>query len=222
MTFLQLCQEFRGQAGIAGTGPTTVADQTGILLRIVNAVADAWLRIQKHPKQWKWMWRYGYDLETIANTPDYVLTGVDEIFTDTVTAYKQSLGTSSRFGITFWDWAKYKQVYGNKQVIPTGKPSVMTQLPNGNLRFYPKPDAVYVVDFEYLKSPQVLDENTDTPEMPSEFHQLIVFDAMIHFGGLQDADELVNTASTQYQVLMNRLIWDQELRRSRFMTVVPE
>lgn len=45
-TYLELCQAFREDIGIAGTGPATVVGQTGILGRIVRWIADADITIQ--------------------------------------------------------------------------------------------------------------------------------------------------------------------------------
>ncbi len=55
MTFLQLVQRLRQEAGASGTGPVTVVNQDGELARMVNWINDAWLDIQSQHKDWGWM-----------------------------------------------------------------------------------------------------------------------------------------------------------------------
>lgn len=220
--FLTLCQEMRSAAGVSGTGPTTVVAQTGIHGRIVTAILDAWLRIQTHPKDWKWMWSDSYDLNVIINTTDFTLTNVGDIHTKTFVIYKVSLGASDISKVTYIDWDSFKSKFGALQETPTERPTVVTRLPNGNLRFYPIPDVAYTCDFEYQVSPQILASNTETPNLPERFHPLIKWEALKEFGGLEDAPEVLETAEDQSAVLWNELFWDQELRRKRFMTVIAE
>lgn len=46
MNFLQLCNRLHSEMNDSGTGLTTVVNQTGRYLKIVNAVREAWMDIQ--------------------------------------------------------------------------------------------------------------------------------------------------------------------------------
>lgn len=243
-TFIELAVECRSLSGVKGTGPTDVATATGIELKIVNYVKNAWIDIQSHPKRWKWMWGDylapnpgGSPLLTIAATSDYVLTDVDEIFVKTFRSYLDATGESDRQRMTYLDYEKYQRAHG----VITGadnRPIRATRLPTGNLRFYPRPDDVYSIEFEYIKTPQPLAINADVPEMPARFHQLIVYEALKRFGKAEDAPEVTELAEQEAgsegsegnpsSGLWRALIWDQEMRltadqnENAQMVVIPQ
>ena len=147
--FVELAQEVRRLSGVAGSGPTDVATATGIELRIVNYVKNAWNDIQAHPKLWKWMWGDylapapgGAPLQTIATVRDSVLTDVDEILTNTFRSYLTATGVSDRQRMTYVDYEAFQTRYG---VVTSddNRPINVTRLPTGNLRFYPTPDCTF-------------------------------------------------------------------------------
>ena len=243
-TFLELAVECRSISGVNGTGPTDVATATGIELKLVNYVKNAWIDIQSHPKRWKWMWGDylapapgGAPLLTIAATPDYVLTDVDEIFVKTFRSYLTATGVSDRRRMTYADYETFQRSFG--VVSGTDKrPVRATRLPTGNLRFYPTPDDVYSIEFEYIKTPQILAVNADVPDMPARFHQLIVYEALKRYGKAHDAPEITDFAEQEAgsegsegrpsSGIWRALIWDQEMRRTadqnenEFMVVIPQ
>jgi hypothetical protein len=54
-------------------------------------------------------------------------------------------------------------------------------------------------------SGQVLALATDTPEMPSDYHMLIVYRAMIDYGYLEVAPEVLNRAEKKAMQLTRQL-----------------
>ena len=106
MDFQALAQETRRLSGVGGTGPANVEVATGMELKIVNYVQNAWRDIQTHPKNWKWMWEdYSVDLQpgpgtqplqTILNTREYQLVDCDKIRVDTFRSYLTATGVSDR------------------------------------------------------------------------------------------------------------------------------
>lgn len=225
-TFIELAQECRSISGVNGTGPTDVTTATGIELKLVNYVKNAWTDIQSHPKWWKWMWgdyTGGTPLQTIAATSDYVLTDVDEILVKTFRSYLTATGVSDRQRMTYSDYEAFQRSFGI--VVGTdSRPIRATRLPNGNLRLYPAPDAVYSIEFEFIKTPQILAVNADVPEMPARFHQLIVYEALKRYGKAHDAPEIIAFAEQEAgseggegnpsSGLWRALIWDQEIKRT--------
>lgn len=195
-TFVQLANEMRSLSGVQGTGPADVTTAVNIELKIVNYIINAWIDIQSNAKRWKWMQLDylpvgGNPLQSIATTSDYVLSGVHETRTGTFRSYLTATGTSGRQPMIWVPWNRYRATYDMTTQTSDDRPLVVTRRPNGDLRFYPTPDAVYSLEFEYMKTAQVLAVNTDVPEMPSEFHQLIVYEALKRYGTAEDAPELV-------------------------------
>jgi hypothetical protein len=134
MDFQALAQETRRLSGVGGTGPANVEVATGMELKIVNYVQNAWRDIQTHPKNWKWMWEdYSVDLQpgpgtqplqTILNTREYQLVDCDKIRVDT---FRQRM--------TWVPWRRFRERYG---VIDetARRPIQVTRSPNGDLVLY--------------------------------------------------------------------------------------
>jgi hypothetical protein len=227
-TFLELAQETRALSGIGGTGPVSVATASGIEARIVNYVKNSWIDIQTHPKKWKWMWgRYlapvpgGAPLQTIVNTREYPLTGVNKVRVNSFRSYLTATGISDRQRMVWLSWAKFDRAHGTVDEL-ANRPIRVTRDPTGQLVLYPKASGVYSIEFEFFKTAQVLAANADVPEMPTDFHQLIVYEALKRFGKAEDAPEIIKlgeeaagsegSENRPVSGLWRALIWDQEYR----------
>jgi len=238
MNFLELAQETRRLSGVGGTGPVNVEIAAGMELKIVNYVSNAWIDIQTHPKNWKWMWEdYEVDLQpgpgtqplqTILNTREYQLVdsgtldpAVARIRVDTFRSYLTATGISDRQRMTYVHWRQFRQRYGIVDEA-AGRPIQATRAPNGNLVLYPKPDDVYSIEFEVFKTPQILLVNDDIPEMPARYHMLIVYEALKRFGKAENAEEVIalgeqaggsdGNEGRPVSGLWRALIWEQEYK----------
>ena len=229
MNFLELAQETRRLSGVGGTGPVNVETATGIELKIVQYVANAWIDIQAHPKNWKWMWAdYEVDLnpgtqplQTILNTTEYALTSVDKIRVGTFRSYLTATGIDDRQRMVWVPWRQFRNQYGIVNA-DADRPIQVTRKPTGDLVMWPKPDAIYSIEFEYFKKPQLLTANADEPEMPSEFHMLIVYEALKRFGKAENAEEVMalgeaaggsdGNEGKPVSGLWRAMSWDQEYK----------
>lgn len=226
--FLELARETRALSGIGGTGPASVASASGIEARIVNYVKNAWIDIQSHPKKWKWMWgRYlapapgGAPLQTILNVREYPLTGVKSVRVNSFRSYLTATGVSDRQRMSWMPWADFEASTG---VVDESadRPIRVTRDPSGQLVLFPKADAVYSIEFEYFKTAQVLVADDDIPNLPIDFHQLIVYEALKRFGKAEDAPEIIKfgeeaagsegNEGRPVSGLWRALIWDQEYK----------
>jgi hypothetical protein len=227
-TFLELAQETRALSGVGGTGPTSVTTATGIEGRIVNYVKNAWIDIQTHPKKWKWMWgNYlaptpgGAPLQTIANTRAYLLTGVKSVRVNSFKSYLTATGVSDRQWMSWQNWQDFEASTGIVQEL-ANRPLQVSRDPAGQIHVFPKPNDIYSIEFEYFKTAQILALDGDVPDLPSDFHQLIVYEALKRFGKAEDAPEIINfgemaagsegNEGKPVSGLWRALIWDQEYR----------
>lgn len=226
-TFLELVQECRRLA-IGGSGPTSVASLSGIELRIANYVKNAWIDIQTHPKKWKWMWGHyeapspgGAPLQTILNTREYTLTDVECVRVKSFKSYLTATGTTDRQRMVWQPWQNFEASTGIVDES-ADRPIRVTRDPAGNLHVFPKPDDVYSIEFEYFKTAQVLAANGDTPDMHSDYHQLIVYEALKRFGKAEDAPEVIKLGEEAagsdgnegrpVSGLWRALVWSQEFK----------
>ena len=218
MNYLQLVQRLRQETNYSNTGPVAVTAQTGDHARAVSWVADAYTELQnRHP--WRWL-RKGFTLTTAAADGSYMAS--DAIDDDTATniarfgawhvddpynppkCYLQSSGEGAAYWLTYISWEQYRTIYeiGN---YSDSSPSHITVDPSDNLVLGPTPDDVYVIKSEFHRSPQVLAANTDTPEMPSQYHMAIVYLAMEDAGFFDMADDIVGRGQRKFRRLLRQL-----------------
>lgn len=226
-TFLEICQNVARECGVAqgGTYPTAVTSQTGILNKIVNWVRDSWTEIQGRPVEWRWM-RVGFTVTTSAGTDTYASSdATDEITAAAITrfrrwriddeddpakCYLQASGQSGEYWLNYLPWNHFKHIYKmGAQATTQGPPSHITINPQNKIVIGPIPDGTYVISGDYERSAQTLSDNDDKPEMPSDFHNLLMYEAMIRYGYDQSSPELVNRGVNYSNILLRQLEADQ-------------
>lgn len=232
MTFLELVQALRRETNYADSGPTTVVSQSGLHEKAVEWVKNAYIELQnKH--YWRWL-RKEFTLTTTASDYSYAYGDCTDVatasaitrlrrwaFTDVYNrpkVYLQSAGSGTETWLTYIDWAHFRTLYllGSQA---EGMPAHISIDPANNIVLGPTPDDTYVVTGEYHRSAQVLDttDDTDTPELPTDFHMLIVFIAMEDAGLFDVADEIVARSERKKRRLIRHLMQDQlpAIRKAR-------
>jgi hypothetical protein len=215
MTFLELCQMTARESGtVSGNLPSSAADQTGRLAKIVYWTANAWKKIQTSKSSWKWM-RGEFSGNTSAGTARYTaasfnITRLSSWITehDTVTIYKQSTGVSDEGPISFIPWAVYRSRY-ERSTQTADKPVHYTISPTNEFCLGPKPDDTYVVRGEYRKSAQDLDDNEDIPELPSDYHEIIAWYGLLLLAEHDEAELHIGVAARRYSDMLFDLMRDQ-------------
>ena len=236
MNFLSLCVEAQRECDITGTDIAAVTNQVGELRRVVNWVIQAWTEIQNRHASgpyWKWM-RSVFTVDTTSGDDTYAGTDctdsrlsaaitrfsrwweLDDRGCSNVKIYLTSAGVASERYLAFMDWATFRYTY-KLGTQTNGYPAHFTIDPQNNLVLGPKPDGIYTVSGEYQMSAQVLAVNGDTPEMPSQFHQLIVYGAMRKFAGFESAPDVLSRAVTEGNKVMRQL----ELNQLPPVTIAP-
>lgn len=206
-TYLQLCSQLRQEAVDSGTGPTAVTSQTGELARFVTWISDAYVELQQDREDWIWM-RKSFTVSTVASTGEYAYTDC----TDTVSAiaiarfarwyqysfkcYLTSDGVGTEYPLRWIEWETFRRFY-RYGTQTDGQPRHVSVNPLLQFCLGPKPDAVYTVSGDYHLGPQILAADGDTPEMPSRFHKLIVYEAMSKYGGSRVAPEAIMRANSE-------------------------
>lgn len=215
MNFLQIAQMVARESGtVSGNLPSSVANQTGRLLKIVNWTATSWRQIQNARNAWRWM-HDDFQGNLVAGTQRYTgssfnLTRLAEWIThdDTVTVYKSSLGLVDERELPFLPWEHFKRMY-TRGVQQQNRPLHYSISPANEFCVGPIPDDAYVVKGEYRKSPQTLVDNGDIPEMPDRFHELIAWEALLLLAEHDEANLHIAVAMRRKRELMDDLERDQ-------------
>lgn len=225
MTYLQLCQELRREARRTGTGPTAVTGQVGELQDMVSWAANAWTELQNDRQDWRWM-RSSFTVNTTSGDDSYAYTDCTDTLTSAAIArfgrwlptdtdgtpvfksYLTSSGVGSEAFLGYLPWGAFRSLY-KTGTQNNGPPAYFTIDPQNNLVLGPKPDGIYTITGDYQRGAQVLTANGDTPDMPSRFHQLIVYLALSKYAGSVAAPEAMYRAASEGRSMMRQLERDQ-------------
>lgn len=226
-TYLSLCNKLAAEAGVSGNASaiSTTVGQTGEAKRICGWVKDAHTEIQNRHKQWRWM-RSRWTVDTVAGTDSYAPTSCtdsrlnaaisrfanwwpfDESGCINMTRYLTSGGVSGESWMTVIPWDYFRSIYrlgtqNNGQIIH------VTIDPQNNLVFGPKPDAIYTCQGEYQMSALEFSADSDAPEMPSRYQDVIWLKALEKYGRYHAALEALSRAEVEGTRLMRELEADQ-------------
>jgi hypothetical protein len=120
--------------------------------------------------------------------------------------YLTSAGVGAENWLTWvpWDWFQTIWDMGNNST-QTGYPGFISVDPQNNIRIGPKPNDSYTLSGEFWVGPQVLSADADVPEMPEQFHDLIMYLAMRKYAGSESAQEVMSRAITEGNPLLFNL-----------------
>ena len=200
-TYLEMCQDAARESGtVSNIGqPETTTGQTGRLLRILKWVTLAYEKIQREQNAWRWM-HDDFSAETVAAVQVYdaEAMGISERFSRWVvyddegenqfSIYKTSEGPETEGFLNFVEWTWFRRhLLTGGEATRQDKPCYFTIDTANRLRLWPIPDAAYTVRGVYYKAPQKLTQDDDIPEMPEEFHEAIVWRALMLLGQFDEA-----------------------------------
>lgn len=222
-TFLQLVNQTMQEAGIAGSPLVTL--QSGLSAestRFAGWVNREWQRIQADKDQWQWL-RTSGNFTTTAAQNQYTPAQVGAICTPTTFTAAQ-FANWKRDSFRFWlasgygdeqlaaflNWDQFRNLYLYAQNrVTQSRPVCFTVDPQKNLWLGLVPDQTYNVVFEYYAAPAALVADTDTPAMPQQYHDLIVFKALKAYGVFMAAPEVIGRASEEISRIFSKLCVDQ-------------
>ena len=219
MNYLQLINRARVECGVSGasTPLTEVTALTGESYRIASWVNSAWVDIQTAKEDWQWM----------RDTVEFTLTTQQQFYTPTEAGvgstfanWKRDSWRASSVGqdykdeqlLNYMDYTTFRNLYMYANMRNTyARPVVVTIDPDKNIGFGTKPDQPYVISGEYYVQPTEFSASTDAPPsvFPTRFHMMIVYRAMMFYGGYESAPEVYQRGEFEFKRLMNRLDIDQ-------------
>lgn len=217
-TFLQLAQILRRKVGGTGTGPSAVTSQTGEDERYVEDIAEAYTEIQNRC-HWRWL-RHGFTVNTVADDDVYAYGDCTDTTTssaitrfgswrfrdrnDPPKIYLTSSGVGTQRWLIWVPWEDFKEIYriGTQN---SGSPVHVSIDPQDNIVIGPAPNDVYTITGDYIRSAQVLAADGDIPEMPTQFHMLVVYRAMEEYAGYEGSADDKMRSIKKGQRLMRQL-----------------
>lgn len=212
-SFLELVQDLHREIDGAGDPPATVAGLSGLQASMVAWVRSAWTDIQmENGGNWSFLMR-DFTFNTVAATDTYAYGAVTDVdaaafitrfqrwhIKDTThrpTIYLLSAGSSTKSRLTYIGWDRFADLY-HGSTVTSGKPIHITIDPRDRLVLGPNPNDVYVVEGEFVRSPQILTVDGDVPEVRTHFHEMIVFRAIAKYGFVHVVQEALARSADEY------------------------
>lgn len=210
MTFLELAKRLRQEAGVSGTGPSTVLSQTGEMKRLVDWINTAWLDVQQDMPDYNWM-KGSFTLTLSSTDPEYTpgnasLADHRAWVNRSLKVYTTSVADEEELGYIPYDEFRSLYMVGS---VATGRPFCYTVTPDKSLRFFPTPDATYYVTGEYQKTASEMAADADEPGLPAEYHMAIVYRALMKYARYEAAPEIYEDAKAEYKRMMTAIKLDQ-------------
>lgn len=196
MNRLALAQKLASESGTvhsgAGTLPSATTGQTNRLRKMVEWIDDAWQQIQIAHNSWLWM-QGEFSGNLVSGTQRYASSAFNDFATSAaisrftnwiyrrdpaydsgISLYDSSVGVSDERALQWVSWDDFYTAF-TRGMQTNRKPRCFTVTPDKKLAFGDTPDGNnYVVRGRYRKSAQVLADDDDEPEMPEDYHLLIV------------------------------------------------
>lgn len=209
-SFLQLCQALREEAGISGTGPASVVNQTGEMRRIVNWINRAYVAIQTLDPTWNFM-RPAFAFQTIADTAEYLPSAVNITDhgtwkTDSLRCYNTAAGPNDEQWLVYYEWDEFRDlfVFGGMR-NSKGRPISFSVKPDQSLVFYPVPDGEYTIVGERRRQAAPMANNGDVPVLPADLHDIIMWRALMYYAVYESAPELHAEGQSEYSRMLREL-----------------
>ena len=217
-SFLELVKD---AYAVTGTGDpeeiTDVADVDGYAADVKRFIQQAWEEVQLAREDWLWMQREAM-FATVSSTGVYAWSDMleeaggsrsippDTGFRSWLTHRRWYVGDDGQHlrKINYEVWRRY-----NKVETAQGKPQVYAIGTDDKLYFRPVPDDAYEIEVVFQTGVQPLENNADIPNMPSAYHQLLKWRAVMLAHGFDTDAESTQYAAVQYANYNDNLLRSQ-------------
>jgi hypothetical protein len=218
-TFLGLCSLMATRSGIIGAAPSAVTGQTGRQAKCVDWVMNAWQLIQEL-QDWNFLYGEVSAVALTIGTASYTgsALGVASRFGRFLgdrpgpsgrykpwTIYDNSIGTSDETALCLIPYMLWREMY-DRGAQTNQRPVHYAIAPDQSIRFGPIPEKAYKVRGEYVKAPQVLAANGDIPDMPTKFHDIIVWRAIMLAAEHDESPPGLAAAVTKFQQMLTDMM----------------
>lgn len=151
-----------------------------------------------------------FSLSTTSGDGDYTTTNAGATNfrkwrEHTFKIYLASAGVGTETDLVYMDYMDWYRRY-NTGSQTNSYPTYFTIDHDTDILLAPKPDGIYTLSGEYVKSATELSGDSDTPELPTEFHMAIVYRAMMKYGRYTGAPEVYTDGQNEYKRMMREMI----------------
>ncbi len=214
MNYLELVQELVEELGIGGADsgsgtPDTVLSQVGPLGRAVRWIAQGNNHINLMWRDWKFLSTDYSETLTIGSRTWPAHSGMETVRQWDRTSFWLDKSTDDAKELKYLDWQQFRRTQEVGAHAVNAPPTWFSVQPDNTIAIDNPPDIAYAATAEFWKRSTLLASDNDTPDMPAEYHRLVVVTAGIMYGNKEGAIEVISGMSAEYRVLVNELQSDQ-------------
>jgi hypothetical protein len=201
LNYLALCDKLLKETGLSDQGVSSVIGQSGLNKKAVDWINRAWTEIQ-NLNDWNFLWNTSY-FSTVIGQQNYdpvdnlALSPALHKWINSSVRITQSSGTGY---LTYVPWATWVRT-----TFSSGKPTSFTIRPDNLISFNTLPDEIYTIYFDYYRTPQQLSTNTDELLLAEQFHDAVLYKAILYVAAEQDAPELYQDAQSQLNIRLSAM-----------------
>ena len=201
MNYLALCDKLLKETGLSDQGVSSVVGQTGLSKKSVDWINRAWTEIQ-NLNDWNFLWKTS-SFDTVNGQQNYdpvnnlALSPALHKWVHSSVRISVTGGTGY---LTYVPWSTWLRT-----TFSSGKPTSFTIRPDDQISFNTLPDAVYTIYFDYYRTPQQLSTNTDELLLAEQFHDAVLYKAILYVAAEQDAPELYQDAQAQLNIRLSAM-----------------
>ncbi len=216
MNYLQLTQAVKRESGLgAANSIVSSTTATGDDRRMFDWVNWAARDITQAREDW----RFRRGSATLVSTVNQSNTAADFGLTDFAswksaglvykpTAYRLTDGANTEQALAWLDYDQFRQRYMVGSQTP-GQSQYWSIAPDEAFLIGPTPDSAHFVRADYVKDYSDLTADAQIPSIPARFHMLIVWRALMEYGGFDAAGEVHQRASSNYNLMWPQLTQSQ-------------
>ena len=212
MTYIELVRAVRSRVGMQGTGPSSINGAVGAEVDLVNSVSDSWSDLQNYRDDWKWM-RGRVSFNTVVGTTEYTPSTIFNTSNHRLSKWRKDsfyfLDTDGKYRKvnSYYDYDSFCELFINDTT--NNKISAFSVRPDNSAICINRPDSIYPIRLDYQKAPQQLSTDSDIPELPPQFHMLIVYEAVAKYCATVSSPELYDKYSYDHSKLLGALMRNQ-------------
>lgn len=201
MNFLEICREAHDLSGLQGYLASASVVTTGTVdAYLVKAVQKTWVEIQNFRK----------DFDFNRSSASLTLTTSTETYTPTTILGSANALTEWKIDSFIYNDSRLKYIhYDNwiaRETPQAAEPGYFSVRLSDNALLFDPVDQSYPIEVHYYRGLQSLSSNTDTPNLPNQFHKLIVYGAVVEMASYLGEVNLYNRYASLYSQMMGQLL----------------
>lgn len=219
MNLLQIVNTLKVESGRSGGPIASVVDATGSDARLVSWARNAWTRLQ-NDRTWKWMRQVGtgtiVDGQASYTPATFSAAGLrgwvvnDDAYQPSIVPAAQTQPVAFLRQISF---QMARQLFLRTPHMPAA-PQYWAEADDRSLVICPTPLGDWDLTIDYWAGNTSLTNDTDEPNMPSEFHMILVWMALMDVGSYDNAPDVYARAREHYLEMWGPLKDSQDIPMS--------